>query len=114
MGIAVGSGQCVALLQHTSDVGHTSTWRRGVPARHSDAPRGTCIATFTDQGTYGNHTSGTSHAAILLEEQSGGLLVCDQWHGQPVHLRVIRFKGGTDLRWSNDGDRFHVIETGGK
>lgn len=111
MGEVAGSGQCVALLQQTSTVGHTSTWRQGRLARGSGAPRGTCIATFTPQGRYGNNTNGTSHAAILLKEQPDGLLVCDQWKGQPTHERVIRYKGNNDPRWSNDGDRFYIVES---
>jgi hypothetical protein len=112
MGEAVDNGQCVRLLQVVAPgIGHTSTWRPGVLARGSGAPRGTCIATFTPDGRYGNHTDGTSHAAILLEEQPDGLLVFDQWKGQPCHERVIRDKGGADPRWSNDASRFHVIET---
>ena len=67
------------------------------------------IATFDPDGRYGNHTDGRSHAAIFMEQVDDGLLVWDQWHDQPVHQRVIRFRGG-EGRWVNDGDRFFVIE----
>jgi hypothetical protein len=40
---------------------------------------------------------------------SDGLLVLDQWRGQPVHQRVIRYRGGQGDA-VNDGDRFYVIE----
>ena len=42
-----------------------------------------------------------------------GIWVYDQWQGQPVHKRLIRFEGGSGAKWgskSNDGGRFAVIE----
>jgi hypothetical protein len=42
-----------------------------------------------------------------------GIWVYDQWLGQPVHKRLIRFEGGSGGKWgskSNDGTRFAVIE----
>jgi hypothetical protein len=39
--------------------------------------------------------------------------VYDQWLGQPVHKRLIRFEGGRGSgkgSKSNDGKRFAVIE----
>jgi hypothetical protein len=52
---------------------------------------------------------GESHAAILLAENSDGLLVVDQWLGQPVQQRVIWFRSGRG-KAANDGDRFYQIE----
>ena len=106
---AVDNGHCVRLLQVCADVPHTSTWQRGRPARGSGAAPGTCIATFDDNGQYGNHVDGRSHAAILLADNSDGLLVCDQWQGRTVHHRVLRFRGGEGTP-ANDGDAFHIIE----
>ena len=88
---------------------HTSLWRRGDPVRGSRCIAGTVIATFDEDGTYGNHTDGRSHAAVLVAGLSDGLLVLDQWIGQPVHQRVIRFRNG-DGTAVNDGDQFHIVE----
>ncbi len=72
-------------------------------------PKGTAIATFDTDGTYGNHTDGRSHAAICHEELPEGLLVWDQWFKHPVAPRLIRFKNGSGLA-CDDGDQFYVIE----
>jgi hypothetical protein len=67
------------------------------------------VATFDPNGRYGNHTDGRSHAAIFTSAQSDGLNVIDQWVGQPVHKRLIRFKDGEGDA-VNDGDQYFVIE----
>ena len=110
-GRVVGNGHCVPFVQAASGIGHTSTWKRGDKVRGGDWVTGTVIATFHDQGHYENDTSGRSHAAILIAAQSDGLLVWDQWVGQPVHQRVIRYRGGEGSNHVNDGDRFRVVET---
>jgi hypothetical protein len=54
-----------------------------------------------------------NHAAIYLYQDDRGIWVYDQWRGQPVHKRLIRFEGGSGSKWggkSNDGRRFAVIE----
>lgn len=77
--------------------------------RETDCAPGTAIATFDPNSKYGNHTDGRSHTAILISNNSDGLLVADQWKGQTTHERVIRFKGGSGDP-VNDGDQFYVIE----
>ena len=109
-GRTIGNGHCVAFVREATGLGHTSTWRAGPLARDALPPAGTAIATF-EGGRYGNRTNGTSHTAILMAIVPEGLLVWDQWVGQPVHQRVIRFQGRAIARHSNDGDRFHVIVT---
>ena len=109
MGSCVGTGQCVALVQHTAGVPHTSKWRRGALVRGGDHPAGTAIATFSSTGRYANHVDGRSHAAIFLEETPEGIRVCDQWHGQACHTRLIRYKAGKGLP-VDDGDAYYVIE----
>jgi hypothetical protein len=52
---------------------------------------------------------GSSHAAIYISQDDEGIRVWDQWVGQPVHERLIRFRGKTGNA-VNDGDAFHVIE----
>jgi hypothetical protein len=67
---------------------------------------------FDADGRYGNHTDGSSHAAIYLAQDVSGLQVLDQWKGstvQPVHERSIRFKNGVGAK-VNDGDQFYVVE----
>jgi len=109
-GSSVGNGHCVAFVVDVTDLGPSTTWRAGELVRGSGAAAGTAIATFDPNGRYGSHPDGRSHCAILLAENSDGLLVLDQWRGQEVHERVIRFRAGRGDP-ANDGDRFRIIET---
>jgi hypothetical protein len=109
-GTVVSTGHCVPFCREASGAPHTSLWRAGAKVRGGNIPAGTAIATFSPAGRYENDTTGRSHAAILIAENSDGLLVWDCWLGQPVQQRVIRFRGGTGDP-VNDGDAFHVIET---
>ena len=113
-GTSAGNGQCVALVRECSGLPHTSAWRRGEPVQGSGtgpAP-GTVIATFDADGRYGNHVDGRSHTAILLAVNSDGLLVADQWAGQPCHQRVIQFRNGRGDP-VNDGNAYHIVELQG-
>lgn len=78
--------------------------------RSAPPERGTAVATFDPDGRYGNHLDGRSHAAVLLAVNADGLLAADQWIGQVVHERVIRFRGGQGDP-ANDGDAYYVITT---
>lgn len=111
-GRSVANGQCVRYVQVCAGLPHTSNWRQGDPVRDSDIEPGTAIATFDEDGCYGNHTDGRSHAAIFIEQVDDGLRVWDQWVGHPVAERVIHFRGGVG-RPVNDGDAFCVIESRG-
>lgn len=85
----------------TGDHRTIGQWRMGARVRGNSSIRpGTAIATFPG-GLY------SGHAAIYIGQNSAGIQVWDQWKGQPVHTRTIRW-GGRKI--SNDGDRFHVIE----
>ncbi len=101
---------------------HTSAWRRGGLVKGNSLLRsGTAIATFDNDGRYGNYVDGRSHAAIYLGQGADGIYVLDQWarHAhdaqgkviaipKPVEKRTIRFhKAG---RLENDGDNYYVIE----
>jgi len=108
-GEVVGNGQCVAFIKEASGAPQTSLWREGEKVRGATLPAGTAIATFID-GVYPSHPSG-NHAAIYMEQNDSGLVVWDQWLGQPVHKRTIRFKGPDNENLSNNGDAFSVIET---
>src|SRR5271166_1663911 len=73
LGQSVGTGQCVALAQATSDVGYTSAWSPGAQVEgETDIAVGTVIATFGSDGTYTN-TYGQSHTAIYLGQDSSGI-----------------------------------------
>jgi hypothetical protein len=109
LGRVVGSGHCVAFVREVTGLPPTTYWRRGDPARGGNHAPGTAIATFGPDGRYPNTMSGDSHAAILLAELDNGLLVVDQWLGQRVHERTLRFRAGKGDA-VNDGDRFYVIE----
>jgi hypothetical protein len=110
LGRSIGTGHCVPFVREMTGLPVASEWRRGERVRGSTAVRGTAIATFDDDGSYGNHLDGRSHAAILLAVNHDGLLVADQWTGQPIHQRVIRYRAGQGDP-ANDGDAFFVIET---
>ncbi|HSZ88066.1 MAG TPA: BPSL0067 family protein [Acetobacteraceae bacterium] len=110
LGKIVDSGQCVRFVQvATPGLPHTGYWRAGQKVRGGAVPAGAVIATFEPDGRYTNRVDGGSHAAVLIAENSDGLAVYDQWVGQPVHQRVIRYRGGSGNA-ANDGDRFHVVE----
>lgn len=109
-GRVVGSGQCVALVQHAAGVGHTSTWSPGTRVKGAGLgaiSSGTAIATFIG-GIYPNQAHG-NHAAIYISHDDHGIRVWDQWRGHPVSQRTIRYKSG-DNDPSNDGDFYYVIE----
>ncbi len=79
--VSVGSGECVALVQRAAGAPQTGKWHRGKLVRGDyTIPRGTIIATFDADGRYGNHTDGTSHAAIYLGQDEKGIYVIDQWN----------------------------------
>jgi hypothetical protein len=110
-GQVVGNGHCVAYVRAASGAPHTSEWRAGFKVRNltsEDHLRGLAIATFDPDHRYGNHTDGRSHTAILVSRHEEGLLVWDQWTGQAVHERMIRFRAGQGDP-VNDGDAYHVI-----
>lgn len=109
-GKPVGTGHCVALVRESCGAPQTAEWKRGELVKDALCETGTAIATFDDNGKYGNHTDGRSHAAILIALDTNGLRVVDQWLGQPPHERLINFRGGNTGMHVNDGDRFYVIE----
>jgi hypothetical protein len=111
LGKVIGTGQCVAFVEAVAKTPLTAHWNRGgIVAGDMTIAEGTAIATFDPDGTYGNHTDGRSHGAIYVSQVAGqGLLVYDQWLGQPVHQRTIHFRNGAGLA-VNDGNQFYVIE----
>jgi hypothetical protein len=62
----IGDGNCVALVQKLSDVGHTSSWKPGERVLDSkNILPGKVIATF-ENGRYPNRHTG-DHAAFYLD-----------------------------------------------
>jgi len=109
LGQSVGTGQCVALAQATSDVGYTSTWSPGTQVEgDTDIAVGTVITTSGSDGTYTN-TYGQSHAAIYLGQDSSGIFVEDQWLGQPAQTRHINW---TPTNSYDSGSQFYVVMHG--
>lgn len=112
LGQVVGSGQCVAYVQKCSTLGPTGSWLQGALVKgNKEIQPNTVIATFVD-GKYASKTDGSSHAAVYLSQDATGIWVYDQWKGQKVHKRCIRFNGAARKATAvNDGDRYYVVET---
>jgi hypothetical protein len=112
LGKVIGSGQCVAFVEIAAQTPHTAQWKCGRKvAGDTTIAQGTAIATFDPSGSYGNHTDGRSHGAIYVSQNGQGLLVYDQWTGQPVHQRTILFRDSSYTGHAvNDGNQFNVIE----
>jgi len=108
-GQTIGTGHCVPFVHRAAGTPPSAHWRRGPKVRDGGLTKGTAIATFTAQGRYASATDGSSHAAILIADNSDGLLVWDQWVGRPVNQRVIRFRNGVGDA-VNDGDQYYAIE----
>ncbi len=118
IGTSVGSGQCVALVEQTAHAPPTHFWHQGDLVRGNvRIGPGTVIATFDPNGLYGNHTDGTSHAAIYLGQDENGIQVIDQWvehrrnHKPWAHhasRRTILF-GHTHGQAVDNADNYHVI-----
>jgi hypothetical protein len=111
-GEVIGQGYCVDFVKAAAGLPRTAAWQAGAAVRGNPhlAP-GTAIATFEADGSYTSQSG--NHAAIYLSQDERGIWVYDQWRGQPVHKRLIRFAGGSGAKWgskSNDGRRFAVIE----
>ena len=106
-GKAVGSGQCVALVQAATNAPHTSLWTEG-PAvwGNTNIPVGTAIATFID-GKYPSKPHG-NHAAIYMGQDATGIQVIDQWLGQKPHKRTIRINNSSS-NIVNHADAYSVI-----
>jgi hypothetical protein len=102
----VGNGECAVFVEEAAKAPRAARWKQGVNVRGARITKGTAIATFVD-GVYPNRKSG-NHAALYIAADAAGIWVIDQWVGQPVHKRLIRFKGGGNP--VNDGDAFSVIE----
>lgn len=106
-GRVVGDGACVALVAQCFGAPDSSRWKEGKRVKGASVFPGTAIATFVD-GRYPQGPAG-QHAAIYIEQDTDGIVVWDQWPGQPIQRRKILFRGGEGPRFT-DGDAFSVIE----
>lgn len=103
-GKVIGDGHCVSLIKHCTGIANTSLWRPGEKVVGNNIEPGTIIATFK-KNRYANKSG--FHAAIYVSQNENGVVVFDQWQGQPTHKRLIRFENkGID---SNNADSYHVI-----
>lgn len=110
-GERIDNGHCVRFCQVACrTLPHTLHWVAGRKVRGGGVAPYAIIATFDATGRYANATDGTSHAAVFVQETEQGIEVWDQWQGQPVHRRMIRFRDGQG-RPVNDGDQFFVVES---
>jgi hypothetical protein len=114
VGRVVDNGHCVKFVQAAAAAPRTSEWRPGAWVRgNRSIPPGTAIATFEADGTY--TPARGNHAAIYISQDETGIRVYDQWVGQRVHERVIKFKGGQGAGSgykSNDGTLYRVVLSG--
>src|SRR5271165_3594877 len=71
LGQSVGTGQCVALAQASSDVGYTSTWSPGAQVEgETDIAVGTVIATFGSDGAIMRFPSSAIAASRVTSRSS--------------------------------------------
>lgn len=111
----VGDGNCVALVQHFTDIGHTSSWRAGERVMDVQAiSEGTVIATFDRNG----------HAALFLRfgprstktGKPAFIVVMDQWKtkvkisSRPIHPRAKRKADGGLYHDSDNAEAFYIVK----
>ncbi|RWS21138.1 secreted protein-like protein [Leptotrombidium deliense] len=102
------SHECVGLVKALCDnmVNFaTPNWVRGQNVKDNckTISKWTAVATFTAPN---NKYKG--HAAIFESCDVDGVWVYDQWNGQPVHRRKMKF-GNTNNYPSNDGSALYTI-----
>lgn len=122
----VDGGECVRLVQHYTNVGHTSTWRQG--ERVMDVTflaLGTVIANFTREGRWPGKKKG-NHAALFIEFGPRGrdgkpttIVVMDQWTDatkRTISARSILRRGakthdeGNIYDDSDNAEHFYVVK----
>jgi hypothetical protein len=122
----VDGGECVRLVQHYTNVGHTSTWRPG--ERVLDAKvivPGTVIANFTKAGRWPGKRKG-NHAALFIEFGPRGpdgrptsIIVMDQWtdaRKKAISARSILRRGaklhdeGNIYDDSDNAEHFYIVK----
>ena len=109
-GRVVGNGDCVAFVQAAAGVPHISNWRRGTRVRGGGVMPRHRNRDIRSRWTYGTHTDGRSHAALLIGATPEGLLVWDHQVGHHVQQRVVCDARRRDVLAVNDASAYHVID----
>lgn len=119
-----GDGECVAIAQALTRVGHTSHWRPGPRVVDlSYLNPGTVIANFVfDKDARGRFPNKSGyHVALFVGFRRGvssgkvtGIEVVDQWVGRKVKSRVISARGKSRAEGglyydSDNADAFYVV-----
>lgn len=114
-------GECVALVQELTSVGHTSGWRPGPRVLDlSYLNPGTVIANFIfDSNGIGRFPNRTGyHAALFVKFGGRGIFVMDQWRNRRpedvVKQREIVKRGkshadGNVYRDADNAEQFYVV-----
>jgi len=106
-----GNFECVALVQKTTSIPHTSTWKQGkkvLDCQEGEVQKGTVIATFDENGKY---PTSARHAALYENHDATGINVVDQWNAQGMaKRRKIRLKN-LPVRNINDAQWYFIVET---
>jgi hypothetical protein len=105
-----GNFECVALVQKTSGIPHTSTWMKGkkvLDCSPVELQTGTVIATFDENGKY---PLTARHTALYESHDSSGINVIDQWNSQGMaKRRKIRLKNNPE-RDVNDAGHYFIVQ----
>jgi hypothetical protein len=114
----VGNAECVTLVKRATGAPQTSSWQAGESVEVHPWPAGTAVATFDADGRYGNHTDGSSHAAIITGWTPRGFYALEQFNIRDDHgaitLRVaprVRFYefGHTGRSPIDNGSNYRVV-----
>ena len=119
----IGDGNCVALVQKLTDVGHTSSWKPGERVLDSKSILpGTVIAT-SENGQYSNRRTG-NHAALYLYSVPNSMktgkptyiVVMDQWvrrgfvASRTIVSRARTLSIGLVYDDSDNANMFYVVQ----
>ena len=106
-----GNYECVALVQQTAGLPHTTKWLQGkrvLDCAPGEIQIGTVIATFDENGKY---PLTARHAAIYESHDATGIHVVDQWNSQRMaKRRKIRLKN-IPTRNINDAIWYYIVQT---
>lgn len=110
--LAMGNGQCVALVRELTGAPPSSLWNEGARLvdlleENAFIQPGTAIATFFN-GRYPNWPHG-NHAALFLRWVENGIEVFHQWKGKAPHKRVLYF-GRTQPQAFLRADHYSVVK----
>jgi hypothetical protein len=121
-----GDGECVALPQAVTDVGHTSRWYPGLRVVDlSYLNPGTVIANFVQNGRFWKFPNRHGyHAALFMgfgprsmaTGEYTGIYVIDQWMRHPASARTIVAYSPEDakrrrIKPSDNANDFYVVQT---